>query len=150
MKSINNVQSKTASYSTNPNRQVVEIDATGHTVGKLAVKVANLVTGKNTAQYTPHSLSNGNIVIVVNAEKLVFSRDKMNSKRYYYHTGYPGGIKTYTPAEAIRKGKAFEIFKKAVKGMLPRNTLAKQALSSLLVYNDENHKHKNAKRIVVE
>ena len=115
------------------------IDAEDVVVGRLAAYITNVLRGKNKSQYTPH-MDNGDFVIVTNIEKIRFTGKKFNNKKYYRHTGYPGGLKTTTPLLLMNK-KPEEILKLAVKRMLPRGPLAKKQLSKLKIYKGSSHPH---------
>ncbi|MGB2692148.1 MAG: 50S ribosomal protein L13 [Thermodesulfobacteriota bacterium] len=115
------------------------IDGEGKTVGRLATTIANILRGKNKPQYTPHA-DIGDFVIVVNADKLHFTGDKWNQKTYYRHTNHPGGIKEITAGDLL-KTKPNEIIKKAVWGMLPKNTWQPKLLTRLKVYTGTEHPH---------
>jgi len=115
------------------------IDGEGKTVGRIATKIANILRGKNKPQYTPHA-DIGDFVIVVNADKLHFTGDKWNQKTYYRHTNHPGGIKSITAGDLL-KTKPQEIIKKAVWGMLPKNTWQPKLLTRLKVYAGTEHPH---------
>ena len=121
------------------NSKWYEIDAKNAVVGRLATIITKILRGKNTAKYTPH-MDHGDFVIVKNIEHIKFTGNKFENKKYYRHTGYPGGIKETTP-EKISKKKPEEILKLAVKRMLPGGPLAKKQLSKLKVYIGENHPH---------
>jgi len=108
-------------------------------VGRLAAYISKVIRGKNKSQYTPH-MDHGDFVIVTNIEKIKFTGKKFNNKKYYRHTGYPGGIKTTAPYLLINK-KPEEILKLAVKRMLPRGSLAKKQLSKLKMYKGKSHPH---------
>ena len=108
------------------------IDAENAIVGRLAVYISKVLRGKNKNQYTPH-MDNGDFVVITNIEKIKFTGNKFKNKKYYRHTGYPGGIKTSTPYTMMNK-KPEEILKLAVKRMLPRGPLAKKQLSKLKIY----------------
>ena len=114
------------------------IDAENAVVGRLAAYISKVLRGKNKSQYTPH-MDNGDFVIVTNIEKIRFTGKKFNKKKYYRHTGYPGGIKMTTPYMLINK-KPEEILKLAVKRMLPDGPLAKKQLSKLKCIR-ANHTH---------
>ena len=116
-----------------------EIDATNVVVGRLATIISKILRGKNKTTYTPH-MDNGDFVIVKNIENIKFTGNKFINKKYYRHTGYPGGIKETTP-ERLSLKKPEEILKLAVKRMLPGGPLAKKQLSKLKVYIGENHPH---------
>ena len=115
------------------------IDGEGKTVGRIATTIANILRGKNKPQYTPHA-DIGDFVIVVNADKLHFTGNKWNQKTYYRHTNHPGGIKSITAGDLL-KTKPQEIIKKAVWGMLPKNTWQPKLLNRLKVYAGTEHPH---------
>ena len=121
------------------NSKWYEIDAKNAVVGRLATIITKILRGKNTAKYTPH-MDHGDFVVVKNIEHIKFTGNKFEKKKYYRHTGYPGGIKETTP-EKISEKKPEEILKLAVKRMLPGGPLAKKQLSKLKVYIGENHPH---------
>ena len=121
------------------NSKWYEIDAKNAVVGRLATIITKILRGKNTAKYTPH-MDHGDFIVVKNIEHIKFTGNKFENKKYYRHTGYPGGIKETTP-EKISKKKPEEILKLAVKRMLSRGPLAKKQLSKLKVYIGENHPH---------
>ena len=115
------------------------IDAENVVVGRLAAYISKVLRGKDKSQYTPH-MDNGDFVVVTNIEKIKFTGKKLNNKKYYRHTGYPGGIKMTTPSMLINK-KPEEILKLAVKRMLPDGPLAKKQLSKLKMYKGKSHPH---------
>ena len=115
------------------------IDGENAVVGRLAAYISKVLRGKNKSQYTPH-MDNGDFIIVTNIEKIKFTGKKFNNKKYYRHTGYPGGIKSTTPDIMINK-KPQEILKLAVKRMLPRGPLSKKQLSKLKMYKGKIHPH---------
>ena len=115
------------------------IDAENAVVGRLAAYISVVLRGKNKSQYTPH-MDNGDFVVVTNIEKIKFTGKKLHKKKYYRHTGYPGGIKMTTPSMLINK-KPEEILKLAVKRMLPDGPLAKKQLSKLKMYKGKSHPH---------
>ena len=117
----------------------VLIDAENAIVGRLAAYISQLLRGKNKNNYTP-SMDQGDFVIVTNIEKIRFTGKKINNKKYYRHTGYPGGIKTNTPNDLFKK-KPDQILKLAVKRMLPGGPLAKKQLSKLKIYKGSAHPH---------
>ena len=121
------------------NSKWYEIDAKNAVVGRLATIITKILRGKNTAKYTPH-MDHGDFVVVKNIEHIKFTGNKFENKKYYRHTGYPGGIKETTP-EKISEKKPEEILKLAVKRMLPGGPLAKKQLSKLKIYIGENHPH---------
>ena len=121
------------------NSKWYEIDAKNAVVGRLATIITKILRGKNTAKFTPH-MDHGDFVVVKNIEHIKFTGNKFLNKKYYRHTGYPGGIKETTP-EKISVKKPEDILKLAVKRMLPRGPLAKKQLSKLKIYIGENHPH---------
>ena len=123
------------------------IDAENAIVGRLAAYISKVLRGKNKNQYTPH-MDNGDFVVVTNIEKIKFTGKKFKDKKYYKHTGYPGGIKSTTPI-TLMKNKPEEILKKAVKRMLPGGPLAKKQLSKLKMYKGTDHPHESQNPKVV-
>ena len=117
------------------------IDAENAIVGRLAAYISKALRGKNKNQYTPH-MDNGDFVIVTNIEKIKFTGKKINNKKYYRHTGYPGGIKSTTPSILMKK-KPEEVLKLAVKRMMPGGPLAKKQLSKLKIYKGSSHPHES-------
>ncbi|HML94377.1 MAG TPA: 50S ribosomal protein L13 [Thermodesulfobacteriota bacterium] len=115
------------------------IDGEGKTVGRLSTKIATILRGKDKPQFTPHA-DIGDFVIVVNADKVKFTGKKWEQKKYYWHTGYPGGIKSIT-ADDLMKKKPGEIIRKAVWGMLPKNKMQDKLISRLKVYAGNEHPH---------
>ena len=115
------------------------IDATNAVVGRLAAEISKILRGKNKATFTPH-MDDGDFVIVTNISKIKFTGNKFDDKKYYRHTGHPGGIKETTPKLLMQK-KPEEILKLAVKRMLPGGPLAKKQLTKLKIYKDEGHPH---------
>ena len=126
----------------------VLIDAENAIVGRLAVYISKVLRGKNKNQYTPH-MDNGDFVIVTNIEKIKFTGKKFINKKYYKHTGYPGGIKSTTPSILIRN-KPEEILKLAVKRMLSRGPLAKKQLSKLKIYKGTSHPHESQNPKIID
>ena len=124
------------------------IDAENLVVGRLAVFISNVLRGKNKSQYTPH-MDNGDFVIVTNIEKIKFTGKKFQNKKYYRHTGYPGGIKETTPEKLFEK-KPGEALKLAVKRMLPGGPLAKKQLTKLKVYYGDKHPHEMQKPKLID
>ena len=120
-------------------KQWVVIDATDEVLGRLASQIAKILRGKNKPSYTPH-VDCGDYVIVINAEKVKLTGNKMTDKVYTRHTGYPGGQRYATPADYLAKKPTF-LIEKAVKGMLPKNTLGKNALTRLHLYKGAEHPH---------
>ena len=121
------------------NSKWYEIDAKNAVVGRLASIITKILRGKNSAKFTPH-MDHGDFVVVKNIEHIKFTGSKFENKKYYKHTGYPGGIKETTP-EKISEKKPEEILKLAVKRMLPGGPLAKKQLSKLKIYIGEIHPH---------
>jgi large subunit ribosomal protein L13 len=115
------------------------VDAEGQNLGRLATRIADTLRGKRKPQYTPH-IDTGDFVVVVNAEKVAVTGKKLEQKRYYRHSGYPGGLRSRTLAEQLER-RPTEVMRKAVKGMLPRNRLARQQLLKLKVYAGPTHPH---------
>jgi len=115
------------------------VDATDAIVGRLAVFISKTIRGKNKSNFTPH-MDHGDFVIVKNIEKIKFTGDKFKNKKYFKHTGYPGGIKETTP-EKLSTKKPEEILKLAVKRMLPGGPLAKKQMSKLKIYKGNKHPH---------
>lgn len=115
------------------------VDADGQTLGRIATRIADALRGKRKPEYTPHC-DVGDFVVVVNAEKIVVSGDKLRSKRYFRHSGYPGGIRSRSLAEMLDR-RPEEVIRLAVKGMLPRNKLARKQLLKLKVYAGAEHPH---------
>jgi large subunit ribosomal protein L13 len=123
----------------NRQRDWYVVDAEGQTLGRLATRIADALRGKRKPEYTPH-VDTGDFVVVVNAEKIHVTGRKLEQKRYWRHSGYPGGIKSRTLAEMLER-RPEEVIRKAVKGMLPRNRLARQQLTKLKVYAGPEHPH---------
>jgi large subunit ribosomal protein L13 len=119
------------------------VDAESRTLGRLATQIANVLRGKHKPTYTPH-VDVGDFVIVVNAEKIAVTGDKREKKLYWRHSGYPGGIRSRTLGDLLEK-RPEEVIRKAVKGMLPRNRLARQQLRKLKVYAGPEHPHQAQK-----
>ena len=115
------------------------VDANGQTLGRLATQIADALRGKNKPEYTPHC-DTGDFVVVVNAEKIAVTGNKRADKKYYRHSGYPGGIKERTLEEMLRR-RPEEVIRHAVKGMLPRNRLSRAQLTKLKVYAGPEHPH---------
>ena len=115
------------------------IDASSMPLGKLAVIIADKLMGKSKITYTPH-IDNGDYVVVVNAKNLVVTGDKMLQKKYYHHSGFPGGLKELRLEEVIEKDPS-KVIEAAVKGMLPKNKLASERLKRLRVFDGPEHDH---------
>jgi large subunit ribosomal protein L13 len=116
------------------------VDGESQVLGRIATRIANVLRGKNKPIFTP-SVDTGDFVIVVNAEKIALTGNKLADKMYYSHSGYPGGIKSISAGKLLEK-KPEEIIRKAVKGMLPKNKLARHMLSKLKIYSGPEHPHK--------
>ena len=129
-------------YVANPEtrqRDWLIVDAEGKTLGRLATQIADALRGKRKPVYTPH-VDTGDFVVVVNAEKIVVTGDKLREKRYWRHSGYPGGIRSRTLEEELDR-RPEEVIRKAVRGMLPRNRLARKQLTKLKIYAGPEHPH---------
>jgi large subunit ribosomal protein L13 len=129
-------------YSAKPGeitREWYLVDAEGKTLGRLATQIADTLRGKRKPQYTPH-VDTGDFVIVVNAEKIKVTGNKLDQKRYYRHSGYPGGIRSRTLREQLDR-RPTEVLRVAVKGMLPKNRLARQQITKLKIYAGPEHPH---------
>jgi large subunit ribosomal protein L13 len=116
------------------------INAQNVAVGRLAAFISTVLRGKNKSTYNPH-IDNGDFVIVTNIEKIKFTGKKFENKKYYKHTGHPGGIKETTPSDLATKNKFADILKLAVKRMLPGGPLSKKQLTKLKIYNGNSHPH---------
>ena len=125
-----------------------EIDATNAVVGRLATVISKIIRGKNKATYTPH-INSGDFVVVKNIEQIKFTGKKFQNKKYYKHTGHPGGIKETTP-EKLKEKKPGEILKLAVKRMLPTGVLGREQLSKLKIYSGDSHPHTAQNPKVIE
>jgi large subunit ribosomal protein L13 len=115
------------------------VDAEGETLGRLATRIADTLRGKRKPEYTPH-IDTGDFVVVVNAEKIAVTGAKRENKIYYRHSGYPGGLRQRTLGEELER-RPTEVLRKAVKGMLPRNRLARRQLTKLKIYAGPEHPH---------
>jgi large subunit ribosomal protein L13 len=120
-------------------RNWLVVDATGQTLGRLATQIADTLRGKRKPEFTPHC-DVGDFVVVVNAEKVVVTGNKRADKRYYRHSGYPGGLRSRTFEEMIQR-RPEEVLRLAVKGMLPRTRLGRQQLRKLKIYAGPEHPH---------
>ena len=129
-------------YSAKPGeitREWYLVDAEGKTLGRLATQIADTLRGKRKPQYTPH-VDTGDFVIVVNADKIQVTGNKLDQKRYYRHSGYPGGLRSRTLREQLER-RPTEVLRAAVKGMLPKNRLARQQITKLKIYAGPEHPH---------
>ncbi len=115
------------------------VDAEGKTLGRLATAIADTLRGKNKPQYTPH-VDTGDFVVVVNAEKIAVTGNKLDQKLVHRHSGYPGGLRTRTLREQLER-RPTEVLRKAVKGMLPRTRLARAQITKLKIYAGPEHPH---------
>ena len=115
------------------------VDAEGKTLGRLATQIADTLRGKHKTQYTPH-IDTGDFVVVVNAEKIGVTGKKLDDKIYYRHSGYPGGLRQRTLREQLQR-RPTEVLRAAVKGMLPRNKLARAQIRKLKIYAGPEHPH---------
>ena len=138
-------------YMANPDkieRKWYVVDATGHTLGRLASEIASILRGKNKPTYTPH-IDTGDYVIVVNADKIQVTGKKLDQKVYYNHSDYVGGMKETTLREKMAK-KPEDVIYLAVKGMLPKGPLGREMITKLHVYAGADHKHQAQKPEVLE
>jgi large subunit ribosomal protein L13 len=120
-------------------RNWLVVDASGKTLGRLATQIADILRGKRKPEYTPH-VDVGDFVIVVNAERVSVSGNKLHEKRYYRHSGYPGGLRSRTLEEMLAR-RPEEVIRLAVKGMLPRTRLGRAQLRKLKIYAGPEHPH---------
>lgn len=116
------------------------IDAENLVVGRVAVIIANLIRGKHKASFTPH-VDNGDHVVVINADKVRFTSNKVETKTYYKHTGYPGGLKETNPRRILEGKHPERVLEKAVKNMVPRGPLGRAVMKNLHLYNGTEHPH---------
>jgi len=131
-------------YSAKPGEVTREwylVDADGQTLGRLATMIADTLRGKRKPQFTPH-VDTGDFVVVVNAEKVHVTGQKLDQKRYYRHSGYPGGLRSRTLREQLER-RPTEVLRIAVKGMLPKNRLARQQITKLKIYAGPEHPHES-------
>src|SRR3954453_14563519 len=115
------------------------VDADGLILGRLATQIAETLRGKGKAQYPPH-IDTGDFVVVINAEKIAVTGNKLDEKMYYRHSGYPGGLRSRTLREQLER-RPTEVLRVAVKGMLPKNRLARQQITKLKIYAGPEHPH---------
>ena len=115
------------------------VDAEGETLGRLATRIADVLRGKDKPTFTPH-VDTGDFVVVVNADKIHVTGKKLEQKRYYRHSGYPGGLRSRTLAEQLER-QPTEVIRRAVKGMLPRNRLGRAQIGKLKIYAGPQHPH---------
>jgi large subunit ribosomal protein L13 len=132
----------TKTYNAKPGeiaREWYVVDAEGQTLGRLATQIADVLRGKRKPAYTPH-VDTGDFVVVVNAEKIQVTGNKLDQKMYYRHSGYPGGLKERSLREQLER-RPTEVLRKAVKGMLPKNKLAAAQIGKLKIYEGPEHPH---------
>jgi large subunit ribosomal protein L13 len=115
------------------------VDAKDKTVGRLASALASILRGKDNPAFSPH-IDNGDFIVVINARHIKFTGNKLQDKRYYRHTGYPGGIRSISAGQML-KASPEDIIRKAVSGMLPKNAFGRQLIKKLKVYPDVDHRH---------
>ena len=140
---------KTKNFKTNEvDKKWHLIDAENKTLGRLSSRVSLILMGKNKSQYTPNN-DLGDFVVIINAEKIKLTGNKEFQKKYFRHSGYPGGLKA-TTLQDLRKDKPEQIIYKAVKGMLPKNKLSDKMISKLKVYKGSNHPHLGQKPQLLE
>jgi large subunit ribosomal protein L13 len=125
------------------------ISAENAVVGRLAAYISKVLRGKNKPTFNPH-IDNGDFVVVTNIDKIKFTGKKFKDKKYFKHTGYPGGIKETTPARIMEKNRTQDILKLAVRRMLPGGPLAKKQLTKLKIYNGDKHPHEIQKPKIIE
>jgi large subunit ribosomal protein L13 len=125
------------------------INAQNAVVGRLAAYISKVLRGKNKTTFNPH-IDNGDFVVVTNIDKIKFTGKKFSNKKYYRHTGHPGGIKETTPTFLKEKNKIDQILKLAVKRMLPGGPLAKKQLTKLKIYNGDKHPHDVQKPKIID
>jgi large subunit ribosomal protein L13 len=126
----------------------IVVDAEGKVLGRLASQVARVLRGKHKPAFSPH-VDTGDFVVVVNARKVMLTGRKLKDKKYYHHTGYPGGIRE-ARAEKVLAQKPTEMIRTAVKGMLPKTSLGRQMIRKLKVYAGSNHPHEAQKPVSLE
>jgi large subunit ribosomal protein L13 len=138
-------------FSANPDKVAREwyiVDASDKVLGRLAADIAHRLRGKHKPEYTPH-VDTGDYIVVVNAEKVAVTGNKANAKKYYRHTGHPGGIKETSFREMIENHPT-RVLETAVKGMMPRNKLGRAMFAKLKVYAGESHRHEAQQPKVLE
>ncbi len=133
---------------TDRDREWVLVDANGKTLGRLATQIADVLRGKRKPEYTPH-VDTGDFVVVINAEKVAVTGNKRADKRYYRHSGYPGGLRSRSFEDMMAR-RPEEVLRLAVKGMMPRNRLARKQLTKLKIYAGGDHPHVAQKPRVLE
>src|SRR5881227_633097 len=124
---------------TDRDRRWLVVDASGKTLGRLATQIADILRGKRKPEYTPH-IDTGDFVVVINAREVAVTGNKREQKRYYRHSGYPGGLRSRTLGEQLER-RPEEVLRRAVRGMLPRTRLGRAQLRKLKVYAGPDHPH---------
>ena len=124
------------------------IDCSGKKLGRLSVQIANILRGKNKPEYTPNS-DVGDFVVLINAERIEISGNKSKDKIYFKHTGYPGNLKEINFQDLLNKDPE-KVLRNAVKGMLPKNSLGRNMIKKLKIYNKEDHSHHAQKPKILE
>lgn len=124
------------------------LDATDQILGKVSVLAADILRGKNKADFSPH-MDTGDFLVIINAAKIKVTGNKEEDKKYYSHSWYPGGLKTKTFKEAMAKDPEF-VIRHAVMGMLPKNRLTKDFIRKMKVYSDDKHAHEAQKPVVIK
>lgn len=130
------------------NKEWITVDATGHSLGRLCSEIAKILRGKHKPSFTPH-VDCGDYVIVINAEKAIMTGNKWTDRKYTTYSGYPGGQKVFNPARLRDKGWD-RLYRKVVRGMLPKNRLGDKIINNLYIYEGEEHKHEAQKPRLVE
>mgnify|MGYP000083922003 CR=1 FL=1 len=125
------------------------IDATNVVVGRLAAEISKILRGKNKATFTPN-MDNGDFVVVTNVEKIKFTGSKYTDKKYYKHTGYPGGIKSTTPEKILKSKFPERILQKAIRRMMPSGPLSNKQFNNLMIYSGEEHPHVAQKPEIID
>jgi large subunit ribosomal protein L13 len=123
----------------NRDREWLVVDAEGQTLGRLATRIADALRGKTKPEYTPHC-DTGDFVVVINAEKIKVTGNKLRDKIYYRHSGHPGGLRSQSLGSLLER-RPEEVVRRAVRGMLPRNRLARRQIAKLKVYAGPDHPH---------
>lgn len=139
-------------YSAKPaevEKKWIIIDAEGLVVGRLASLIATRLRGKHKPTFTPH-IDCGDNVIVINADKVIFTGRKRENKKYYWHTGYPGGIKQRTAREILEGDYPTRVVEKAVQRMIPKGPLGRQQMKNLRIYAGAEHPHQGAQPEVID
>ncbi len=132
-------------------KEWVEIDAAGKTLGRLATEVARILIGKHKPTFSPH-IDVGDFVVIFNAEKIVLTGKKLADKRHFRHSGYPGALRSETVGEVLASKRPERVLEHAVKGMLPRNKLRQDRMNKLKIYAGPTHPHQaqRPRRIEIE